>query len=257
MSYILDALKKSQQERELGQVPNLFSQQAARQRRRKLWLMMLLGMLVAFIAGAAVLYTLLPKLLPQEIPAETVSQAQPPTNTAVANNEQPAATAGQTTTQAEQPVRPAPTQPLPTAKLPPKPAPVAVTVPDTAQADEDVPDENLTDRQAEIAAMKKRAQEMKSKPLPQTAINQPAPARSEAPVKKLDLADLPPDLRAKVPSLNVLMIYADPDPSRSFAIVNGSKMRQGDSTIEGVRLEQIQAEGLLMSVGGQEFWKGR
>ncbi|HKX94443.1 MAG TPA: general secretion pathway protein GspB, partial [Methylibium sp.] len=87
-------------------------------------------------------------------------------------------------------------------------------------------------------------------PLPPPAV---VPAASAAVQRVPKLAELPPDLRAQVPTLTVGGAMYSQDAANRMLIVNGQLLREGDQPAPGVVLERIQLKSAVLSVRGTRF----
>lgn len=211
MSYILDALKKADTERERRAVPGLNAQADAgfgiSERRGVLpWRLFALGVAVLLAALFAWLWygrdeatapptpapVSQPSLLPQPVPAPPTAQA-------------PAWATPPTVVQ----------EPIAHTRAPVAPA---AKPPATAQ--------------------------------PQTAAAQPA---SGAAARLPSRNELPPDLRAALPALNVSGAVYAPQASARMLFVNGLVLREGDAVAEGLTVERIGTASSVLVFRGQRF----
>lgn len=217
MSYILDALRKSQQQRELGSVPRLSTAQhlplAAPGRAVPLWGIAAVGL--AATALAIALYGALRAAPP----------APPPPVAAAA---------------------PAVVEPAP-VRLPPRPTaeeyrPLATVHPSAREDLEYYEDYPVVTR---------------TRPEPRVRYATPSPsvpALSADTYDEVPLFDqLPANARRGIPEyvLNI-HVYSDNPPSR-FVYVNGVMYREGDATGEGGLVEAITPTGVVVMHGSQEF----
>lgn len=92
----------------------------------------------------------------------------------------------------------------------------------------------------------------------------PAPAVSAARDPLLgpadgDLAvgDLAAPLRAGLPPMRLSMHVFAEDPARRFAIVDGIRLREGDTLDAGLRLREIRRDGLRLEWQGRVLWLPR
>lgn len=215
MSYILDALRKAEaeRERERGTVPHLMAQPLgtppteAAPRRGALWGA---GVALALVAAVGAGWWLAHQTA--AVPDTTPSAAAPATGGTVP------APAIATTAPA-----PTPTTPVATGGLaaldpvPRPPRPAADTGPVAAPAPPAV----------DSAA-------------PPPAASRPAAGRTVA------YDQLPPDVRRQLPVLNLGgAIYSD-TPSARMLLVNGQLQREGDHVAPGVVLEQIQPRSAVL-----------
>ena len=93
---------------------------------------------------------------------------------------------------------------------------------------------------------------------PVVAAAAPPPARAEAkpspaaaPVRAL--AELPEDLRRQVPAMTIGGSVYSPQPASRMLIVNGQVMREGATLAPGLQLESIGRQSAIFSIRGQRF----
>jgi general secretion pathway protein B len=234
MSYILDALKKSDQQRQRGATPTLQTAQSIEPPRqtRRAWLYPTLALAVAAIAFA--LGSLRPwrteavvVAAPGELPvaAPVASPAAPP---AVASSPQtpPAApnTAATQTTAAKEPARIASVEPPPRA-MPARPP----ALPGDAPA-------------AQKAAAPPASAAVKDDKTPDD--------------KVVALADLPASLRAELPPMNITVHAYSRTPKDRLVGVNDKLLREGDTLTPDLVLERITPDGMIFSYKGSRFQRG-
>lgn len=264
MSYILEALKKSQQERDLGQVPTLETLPAMTESgpsRINHW-----GVAAVVLAGLAVviaLYAALRAVPTREdsvpvatVPAQPASAAVSVVPDPVRELPQPAPVSSQVPVgegaqpgvidefppersssvppQAREPVR-EPAQPERRPSPPPRPA--AVTRPE---------DKIPEDLRQEIETFK------------QNLRNEKADRRKQAdaalPPHKLRL---PREVEERLPaSLMTGHIY-DKEPAKRFVLINARKLREGEQTRQGIFVEEILPSGVVLSYEGHRFFRHR
>jgi general secretion pathway protein B len=203
MSYILDALRRADadRERERGAVPGLHSRQGAAPDDAALsaraagvsWPLVILLALVLMLAGAAAVWMLRPA------PVAAVSVAAAPSLApAVAAAQVPA----QVPVQVPAQVRPVPSPPAPALRVVAAPSP-----PPTVLA-------------APAAAASK-------------------PAASAGPVRPIPLAQLSPEQKRDFPALAVGGAIYSESPASRFIIIAGQVVREGELAAPGVTLERI------------------
>jgi general secretion pathway protein B len=236
MSFILDALKKSENDRQRQSSPALFEVKVAAPRRNfPLWAV---GLGVLFGVNILVLLWF---LLRQPAPATPTvsdvaaaapaSSAAPPgmvtvpaTSTYIPAGGTPnvKVSAGNTSTEAGV-VAPSPAPPL-------AEEPVLSGQEPSIPPDYDARDYRpaITPAQANAVAAARR--EMS------------APSRDEVLAQGTQLPDLRLDLH----------VY-DPDPAKRFVFINMRKLREGDSLPEGVRLDSITQTGAKLTYRGTQF----
>ena len=252
MSYILDALRKAEAERQRGAVPGLHDQAGAAglaavsdaSQRRGRRLPLIIGLLVVAVALVGVLM-LNRGLWPgaQVPPAhERERQAGPARAPAGAQTVQsPAPAAGVTVAQA-----PVPPVTTPAPATVPSPLPAPVPAPAAAPA-----------RLAAPAAVP-----LPTPQAPAPAAPQPAPAGNAiatpppvapAPQPLPRLADLPEAQRRELPALVVSGAVQSPDPASRMLILDGQVLREGDAPAPGLLLERIGPRAAVFSRGGVRF----
>ncbi len=213
MSYILDALRRSQAERERGQLPHLHAQPATlglapAAVRARSWLWPGLAVLALLLLGALVLL-----LLRRAEPAGPAA-AQPVAITPPAPAATPAVVAAPVAAAA----------PLPIVVSAPPTAP-ANNAPIVVNAKPDVP--------TKVAAKPAAPAPLQTSAKPPT----PPPARAEP--QTLTLAQLSPEQRRELPPLVVGgSVWSDNAASR-FVILNGQLLHEGESVAPGTVVERI------------------
>ena len=256
MSLILEALRKSEAERQRGRAPGLFVEQRparADHRRVPAWAWALGLLLVAVLLAWGWREWQRPAVVvvaTAEPSADTVTEAQP--------------------TQAAPRTEPAPGEPgsLAPITLAPAPAPATQAVAE-APVPAPAPTANASGGPAvEPAATPTLAapntpslprSEAIGAPVPPTAAPAPvAPMPSPEPAATLPgLEALPATARAALPPLKLSMhVYAD-TPAQRFVILDGQRLGEGASPSSGVVLEEIRRDGLVLSVNGQRLLLAR
>ena len=235
MSYILEALRKAEAERQRGVVPGLHAQAlpaaelpAGRGGSGRLRLAFLAGLL---LLGAAV-----------GVWWWSGARAPEPTSAAV-----PAPPAVAPVTSST--VAPAAPAPAPVAAPAALPTPPAVPMaPPTATA---VP----------LATVPAPTAPPVARPSPGPAPTPAAPAATAAappasPTTQeppLRLADLPEARRRELPPLAVSGAVQSPDPAARMLIIDGQVLREGDAAAPGLVLERITPRAAVFSQRGQRF----
>ena len=224
MSLILEALRKSEAERQRAQVPGLHAPVPQRPVRRAApaW-----GPWVAVVVGAALLggtwwvnrpTPVAPPPHAHEAPPRQVATTPPPTP--VAATPAPVATAPAPRVPDPPRVEPQPT-PLgdPVVEPPPAPAPKA---PEPVATPDPVP-----------------------------------PPATTAPAESLPtLASLSPTDREALPPLKVSMFVWSPEPARRFAIVDGNRVGEG-ALLAGGTVVEIRPDGVVLELQGRRVLLAR
>lgn len=232
MSFILDALRKSEHERQRQAGPAIADLQVARPSSPFPVALLALGALLA-VNLVALLYFMLRSDAPEAVREEPVAATPSPSTTRPTN---PAPVIASARPPAPPVVAAAPRRPV-------RPlSDVAAEEPQTPPAREapDAPDPMLL-------------------PAAPAASQYPSGAGAQAPasrptgqaVPRLDT--LPAEVTAGLPPLNLdLHIYAS-DPAQRAAFINGRRYKEGDSLPEGVEVRTITPEGAVLQYRGQRF----
>ncbi len=263
MSYILDALKKAEQERGFGRVPGIESpheQPLRRPPRRWPWVLVAVLLLNALVV--AWLWSRLgggpgDATTASARPAEAVAEGAPargPVRPPVVSRSGPAAPV-------ESPAPPVqpdsagaaaepPTAPPAIARRALRPLPLPAPNPAPAEPEALQPEADAASAPAPAASPIAPAGFAE----PQ-APGPPAPSRAEAAWKRLPLWPAVPDeIFRQVRGGLVLNahVYSDYPPDR-FVLVNMRKYREGDRMSEGPHLEESTREGVVFAVPGGRF----
>jgi len=222
MSYILDALRKADAERERGHVPGIHAQPSfggamptSTQPAAKPWLWLVGGAGAMLLIGALAWYlTSMPRGGP-EAAAPTTPTASPMTPAPSAATPPPVATTAV----------PAPTPPTPpnrsiAAKTEPTPLPVR-------------------------------------KPKPALPASSAAPSADAKPAaagdKVYTVAELPDDIRRQLPNVAVGGSMYSSKPADRILIINGQVLHEGDKVAPDLVLQQIRLKTALMNFKGYRY----
>lgn len=221
MSFILDALKKSESERNRQSGPTLLEVRVAPPRSRvPLWAIVIA---LAVLANLAVLGYLLLRPAP---PAPAIVQSAP------------AATAA--------PATPVPAQIPGTAassagaSVLPDPATVTTPLP-ASSSSSTAPVQDSADYAPAIAAHNPAG----------AALSQSGPS----PASDMGLPTIN-DLNASganLPELRLSLHVYDADPSRRYVLLNSTRLREGETTPDGIHLERITEGGVVLSWRNRRF----
>lgn len=269
MSLILEALKKSEQQRRLGEAPTLGSPVLVARKRRNL--LPLFGVLILAalavgwwlmrtpepdtgaptVAGAPAPATAQPSAPPAKPAAPPHAPAGRPTpnaNPATANRSPAPAPAA-----SKPPVATAPTAPPAAAPKNPPAAPAAKppagpATPPVASTPAAPPATAPTRPAAEGKPATPNAT-VAPAPAPAPATARPAPAQPALP----SVWDLPYATRKDLPELALTMhVYASA-PADRFVVIKGERHGEGDDLGDGVTLKEIRADGMVLEFKGQRF----
>ncbi|MGN6153975.1 MAG: general secretion pathway protein GspB [Lysobacteraceae bacterium] len=241
MSFILDALRKSEAARRRSETPDLFAtlpQAPAPTRSRAAWPLWAMAGFGA-VSSAIALWLLLQRpdvpAAPADVGARSAIDAVPPDaqTDAGADADRGADSADAMPAAADASVA---TPPAPSTTTPAAPAPTVApaTLPAPAPA----------------FASPARAAIPPTPPAPTVASPAPSPAPPPANGDRATaLADLAPDVRRQLPALKLSMQVWNDDPQRRFVILDGQRLREGDTAGEVV-VERITRTEVLLS------WRG-
>lgn len=282
MSLILEALKKSERQRRLGEMPNLGTPVLAARRRRSL---------LPWLAGAIVVALAVGAWLRFAPPAETTT----PARVDAAVNAPAGATPAQTPA-GTAPARPAPAAPAPVAAAPAKPAATDARRNLRLPADDDRPGSVAelpvsplvagprkppattpaapapTAPAAKPVAPKTAATPPPAKPAatvaadkpkapPATATDavvakakpaQPAPRKPAVPALP-SIWEMPYAVRKDLPALALTMHVYSSVPAERFVVVEGERHVEGDDLGDGVTLREIRSDGIVLDFKGKRF----
>ncbi len=236
MSYILAALKKADQERNIGAVPNLATPDEAKppQTRSFRWLWIILT-----LVGINIMLVLM--LLRDDVadvPVTAQVPVQPQTDLPEGQPVQPV----QRT--ADAPISDRLTSDPLTSEAPAEETPV-------------LPDKEPVRTAGEVVVLTENAylQDAEASILPEEdpAAQPVVLTASEDYSQMQSLYDLPQEFRNTIdlPRLDV-HVYSD-DPQKRFIVVNLEKYREGETLASGLKLEEILPDGMLMSYRGERF----
>jgi len=266
MSFILDALRKSEHERQRQTGPALVEVAvAAPKPKPNRWASAAIALLVVNLVAIGVLLILKAKDEPSSAATDTAAAATAPAEPQAAVSSAPAATAPAPAAQASI------SQALP---QPPVAAPPPVLRPaETPAAGTRNP---LEDEVSGLApAMEQEAALAAAAPPPGPAAVTPsrrgsvvyqslpeaglAPADAPAPTAATNNLPRADDMTARgaLPELRLELHVWSSKPQERFVFVNGRRYREGDATTEGATVEEITREGVIMNSGGNRFLLSR
>lgn len=238
MSFILDALRKSDQQRSRSATPTLTATQAAPAEARQpvLWWY---GLIAMVLVGAGALIGWM-----QRAPAESPAVAGAPSidrpveKTAQQLARAPVSAAPETVRKSESPP---PQSPAPTPVTTSMPAPVAEPKAATAITPGEPVATAGASNSREFAASK-----------PAEAGN-PVPREVPSEPGVLSLAELPPALQQEIPKLSILAHSYSSKPKARFVFINDRMVHEEEYPLPGLKLEQITADGMVFSYKGYRF----
>lgn len=245
MSYILDALRKSETERRQGRVPDLGQQVQLIHKPRKKSVPVLFWVAVGLILNAAVLAWVF-------WPLGSPSQASEPETTSAAPGAREAAPTPAVVPEPG-PERAVQGSNIPLVK-PPQPGRTlenAVEIPVPGASPEPLPDAIAASGSADV---RERPTVIIPTPRTPSAVNRSANDDS-AGERTPHLVELPLSFQKKVPDLIFNShIYAS-EPSSRRVMINDNYLRPGES-FSGITVERITEEGVELSMDGRRFRVG-
>lgn len=236
MSLILEALRKSEAERQRGRAPDLHTAlstpRVSREPRR--WRAAILVMVLVGIALAGWFWR--ERLVPEPVRHESAAESTSPPPAVAPANAYPTADA------------PAPVT-VDTAAPPPgvavKGSPVPITVPPpplpqtSTRVDSGV---TATESTPQIPAP--------TAPVPEAMPAQAPPQDESATLRRL--ADLDSATRAQLPPLKVSMHVWNEDPLQRFALIDGQRLGEGAQIGDAV-IERIERDGVVLAWRGERL----
>jgi general secretion pathway protein B len=266
MSYILDALKKAESERNLGALPNVYTNapHAVSDKDNESWGKILPWSLAAIVLGIVFIglawlqpwrtqpaavspVAAIAQMAPQAIPVTAPAAATPPPAAppSVAQAE-PIADGTPTATTSTPPAIKSEDKPAP---VKPAPAPVAkpsAPVPEKKMVD--VPQASETKPEAKAAAKTEAAAESKV----ETRTDVKAETKPEG--KDVGTArDLPQAIQSQLPPISVNGYLYAKDPADRSVLMNQKLLREGDTVAPDLVLEKLLPKGAILNYKGYRY----
>lgn len=294
MSYILEALKKSQQERELGRVPTLDTSGMFSEDKEPVsgshWGLLAVGLaaVAVVIALYAVLRTPAPMPVPVQASAEPVAAPVPMPTSASALSEAggvPAIASASSSSAVPSTARAAPRSSASPAGSDPVPGDESESIAEEeatfeAEADPWLEQELQRQLDAEQAAYAEPLESAVPRRRPQRAAvpedlvediesfkqqmrreqGIPPPPAQRRPA---DITGDPTKLRltplqqAQLPAYFMTVHVYDEDAAKRFVLINALRYVEGEETRDGIRIERIIPEGAVLSYLGNPFFVRR
>ena len=239
MSYILDALKKADSERERGAIPGIHAQQvpymavtAKPAGNLKLVLWLIVGLLTVILGALAWRMTSTGDARPVQVAAAPPS-LPPPAPAADSGN--PAVVASSA------PQTPPPTTEAAPAK--PEPANASSAAVKTAAKDKAAMSKPTTVRTETRPVAKAAA--------PKAGVS--ASGVTSAEIRVYTLAELPDDVQRDLPKLTISGGTYSSNPAQRLLIVNNQVFLEGGQPAPGVTVEQIRQNAAVLSFKGYRY----
>jgi general secretion pathway protein B len=223
MSYILDALKKSEQQRQRGAAPITLATPTATLTPRSPAGYRTGLLALALIAAGIAIGWLRPWQSSTSIPT--------PTPTIV--------------------VKPHISVP------PPAPHPVVAATPVAAAQPVQAPPARVAERESSPPAEAVAAPSVKPAQPVEAITAKPVAAEAGEPLAKtMALGELPQAVRQTLPAIAIALHAYARDPKDRVVMINNQMLRQGDLVAPGLRLEQITQEGVVLGYQGYRIQRG-
>lgn len=260
MSFILDALKKSEAERRRGEVPRLQNEPfSPPPRRRPLWPLLLT--LALLLNGAALGWWLLSREEPSATDVAVAGVAGQSIADAKAAIPEPVRVSAAASAEraAGAPVAAAPASDPVAGAVDPAPRSAAHSSPVEAEVATVVVEEKPVAAVTPHAGPAPRTAAGKGVVEPRTVHSSAAPSRSKAAAAPAaesypPVADLSGDVRSGLPGLDLQLHFFTPDAERRLVRLNGANLREGDRSGDGLSVVEITSEGVKLSHGGVRFF---
>lgn len=248
MSYILDALRKSDQQRQRGVPPTLLAPQAAAvETGRRVSTPHIL--LAAILIGAGIVVgSLRPWQIEQPAPA-TEPAAMKPLEAGPLPSHLPVPMPPQLPRESEQDVAThkttsaARSDPAPAARATERQGPAAAKPEKKAETRE-------SPRVAVTLAPKRMA-----KDLPEKA-DGAGPGDAAPEQKVLKIAELPLPIQQEIPAMSISVHAYSPIPKDRLVGINDRVLREGEHLAPGLTLEEVTPDGMIMRYKGYRFRRG-
>jgi general secretion pathway protein B len=239
MSYILDALRKSDQQRQRGSTPTLLTvQTTATGARRPRYL--LNGAIAAALISAGILVGWLqPWQKKQAVPIAEPAASGPTVSGSARDVLLPSYGSGEASPRPQQELS---MQPATAAVEAEHPATdIAMTQRDPTGADDSSASPQAASGTGGIAAGQ-------------------TPGRSGATgtptdegKKVMALNDLPPSIRREMPGVAIMFHAYSSDPAERRVMINGNMAKEGETLADGLGLQQITPDGVILLFKGYRF----
>jgi general secretion pathway protein B len=247
MSYILEALKKAQAERQLGNAPDIHTPAptqvpaaAAKANRKPLLIGLGVGLALAGLVAGIVLRTKTPPPAPAVLAQTTPAVALPPAPSApvvVAADAAPARPV-----HAAPPARVSEAPAAPPVSTPPPRVAAASPKPSRAAARDPAPE-----------AVYLPAPARTPEPAPAAAVRAPEPVQEE---NLRTLQQLPDAIQREVPKVAVGGYIYSPNPADRLLLIDKTLRREGEEVAPGLVLERLMPKYAVMNYRGTRYRVG-
>ena len=286
MSYILEALKQSQRERDLGSVPTPVASLSTAQGdggASNLGVFVAVG--TALFAMAIALFALMQARWPGSSPPdEAESRKEIAAEPSVARRSTPGESAAVTLRPATRPASvgragtPVPAGPESDGRTAPPELPAPDAAPELeatagAEALEETDSAAIEhNRLRETEALRERLLDLSQResaapkvppgpvPIPEDLRN-PRPAAVATPGSGAggypEAGGLPSQIQRSLPERTIRVHVYNPAPEKRFVLVNAQRLREGGATTDGLVVEEIRSDGVVFGFQGHRFFQRR
>jgi len=254
MSYILDALKKADSERQHGKTPDIHSQPVRSNtldnddqswKKHALWL----AVVILLIIVVSIIFLMNWQRVPQ---MATVQPTAPATAPAPMAPPQPAPVTVQNTPAPAATTEPAPANPpAPATAASAAPAPVAAQTPAEPVKEMPAPTvaKKITKEKRPAAASAKTAK-------PTSAVKKPAdkpPVDPAIETISTTLRDLPLGIQNEIPTITVGGYIYSANKGESQLLINKMLLREGEQVVPGLVLERMMPHSAILNYKGYRY----
>jgi general secretion pathway protein B len=248
MSYILDALKKSERERKRGTVPDVLTVQGGMQQtknRRTLWPVIIVTVLFLNIA------LLMWWFAPWKADSRKTAAVDSPADTRLQDSVRPEASLASRKEELSPPRSQAEDMHTDSPKASPASGKGAITPPTSGAGR--LPDTQPDPSPPERGSSKTKKAEVDGDihPTEQSAVALP-PAENRI----YRLKELPEPLKKTLPNFTITAFLYSATPSSRMVQINGHMLREGEDLSPGLKLEEITPDGVIMSSRTYRFSVG-
>jgi general secretion pathway protein B len=242
MSMLLDALRKSEEQRRLGAQPDIHHQPGGGAADES-------GPLRQWVPSALIVVSAL------VMAWFGWQQFSPPPEAAPATQVAAQAPAAEPTAEPAQAPNAGPRTPVEAYTAPPESAPAPVADAPPAESRPSLKDISEFKAPPSNAPQTAAGAGETAKPAPEDAPRPVADARKDTPYQPdaMSYWELPQSVRDSLPQFRIsVIVYAD-DPALRFVLVNGIRLKEKDELQSGVVLEEIRREGAVFRARNYRF----
>lgn len=221
MSYILDALKKAEKERQLGKIPDIMTQQDTVIQTYKRGMTWHYFLIVLLIASSVLLWLVIGKT-ERETRESTLNMVSVPMMSEVINNKEFSQRSENKDT------------PISKDKI----------VHDSVEY-------KKRDMAKQIQGSSKIETDEKSPPPNLTQIEDKGRVSEH---RIFNIRELPVDIQQSLPKLSMSVHIYNPEPASRLVKINGRTMKEGEELSSGLKLTEIIEDGAILSYHGYRFY---